>query len=278
MAYIDISPEGVPRLDDMPQLGLGTWQNTDPQQCAESVRKALEMGYRHVDTAQAYGNESPVGKGISEAEVPRDEVFLATKIDIKNLSYDDVLRTAEESMEKLDVEYIDLLYVHWPAHSYDPEDTLPAFNELQDDGKIRYVGVSNFTQDHVREAEEVLESEIFANQIEMHPLLYQEEMLEHSRESGYHIVAYSPLARGRIFDVPEVSEIAEKHDASEAQVSLAWIREKGAAAIPKGTTENHIGDNLESILLDLDEEDIEKIDSIERKERLIDPSFSPNSW
>jgi len=155
---------------DLHGLGLGTWENTEPDQCAESVRTALEAGYRHVDTAQAYENEESVGEGIAAASVPREEVFLATKVDTPNLVGEDVLATTRESLEKLGTEYLDLLYVHWPLDAYDAHDTLAAFQQLYDEGTIRHIGVSNFAPRHLEEARAVLDAPIFANQVEMHPI------------------------------------------------------------------------------------------------------------
>jgi 2,5-diketo-D-gluconate reductase B len=128
----------------MPMLGLGTWQNDDPQECTDSVETALELGYRHVDTAQAYGNEDAVGDGLAAADVTRDDIFLATKVWNANLAADDVHATTEQSLDDLGVDAVDLLYVHWPAGAYDAEATLGAFDELYDQGKIHNVGVSNF--------------------------------------------------------------------------------------------------------------------------------------
>jgi 2,5-diketo-D-gluconate reductase B len=267
--------DDAPRANGMPMLGLGTWENTDPEACANAVETALEMGYRHVDTAQAYGNEESVGAGIAAADVPREDVFLATKVWIDNLAYDDVLETTAESLDKLGVDYVDLLYVHWPARAYDPEETLAAFDELYDEGKIEHVGISNFEPEQVTEAIEVADTPIFANQIELHPLLQQRELRDHCADHDVELVAYSPLARGTVFDVPELNEIAEKHGVSEAQVSLAWLREKGVTAIPKATSEGHIRDNWESRSLALDDADVEKIDAIDRTDRRVDPGFAP---
>jgi len=263
-------------LDGMPRLGLGTWQNTEGDQCAESVRTALEAGYRHVDTAQAYDNEESVGEGIAAADVDREDVFLATKVWKSNLAHDDVLSTAEESLDKLGVDYVDLLYVHWPADEYDPEGTLSAFDRLYEEGKIENVGVSNFQPRHLDEAREILDAPVFANQVEMHPLLPQDELVEYGREHDVNLVAYSPLARGEVFDVPEIREVAEKHDASPAQVSLAWLLQRdGVAAIPKATGEEHILDNWGARDLDLDGEDVATIDSIDTRDRKVDPDFGP---
>ncbi|WP_435076025.1 aldo/keto reductase [Halococcus sp. AFM35] len=275
MSQEQFSPDSVERASGMPMLGLGTWENEDPEQCAESVRSALDMGYRHIDTAQAYGNEESVGEGIAQADVPRKEIFLATKVWKSNLNYDDVIHSTTESLDKLDTGAVDLLYTHWPSGEYDPEDTLPAFEELKDRGAIDRIGVSNFEPEHLDEAREVLDEPIFANQVECHPLLQQEELREYCDDHDIELVAYSPLARGKVFEVDELSEVADKHDASEAQVSLAWLREKGITAIPKATSDDHIADNWASLGVELDDEDVEKIDDIDERERQVDPGFAP---
>ncbi|MFB6107448.1 MAG: aldo/keto reductase [Haloplanus sp.] len=265
----------VPVTDGMPMLGLGTWQNTDPDACAKAVETALETGYRHVDTAQAYDNESSVGEGLAAADVPRDDVFLATKVWIDQLGYDDVLTSTEESLDRLGTDSLDLLYVHWPAGAYDPEDTLAAFDHLHDEGVIERIGVSNFQPEQVEEAIDVTDAPVFANQVEIHPLNPQPALRERMAELGVEVVAYSPLARGEVFDVPVLNDVAEKHGVSEAQVSLSWLREKGVTAIPKATSADHVRDNWASLSLSLDDEDVARIDDIERRERFVDPGFAP---
>ena len=264
-----------PTVNGMPRLGIGTWQNTDPEDCANAVRAALEMGYRHVDTAQAYDNEAAVGRGIEQAAVDREDVFLATKVWIDNLEPEAVRQTTRASLDRLGTEYVDLLYVHWPARTYDPERTLPAFEELVEAGLVERIGVSNFEPEQIEQARDILETPIFANQVEMHPFLPQSALREYLAGTDIELVAYSPLARGNVFDVPEIARIAEKHGVSEAQVSLAWLREKGVTAIPKATSEAHIEDNWSSLDLELDDGDMETIDGIKRKERRVDPSFAP---
>ncbi|AGB31974.1 aldo/keto reductase [Natrinema pellirubrum DSM 15624] len=270
-----VAPETCPTANGMPMLGLGTWQNDDPEQCAESVRTALETGYRHIDTAQAYDNEEAVGEGIAAADVDREEIFLATKVWISNLDHDDVLETARASLDRLGVDYVDLLYVHWPAGEYDPEGTLSALSELYDEGLIENVGVSNFRPEDLEVAVDVCDAPIFANQVELHPLLPQEEIRAACENDDVEVVGYSPLARGQVFDQPEIQEIAEKHGVTEAQVSLAWAREKGVTAIPKATGEDHIGDNWASLTVDLEQEDIDAIDAIDETSREVDPDFAP---
>jgi 2,5-diketo-D-gluconate reductase B len=274
----DLSPESVPSAAEMPMLGLGTWENEDHDQCAESVKTALEMGYRHIDTAQAYRNEDAVGEGIAAADVDREDIFLATKVWISNLSHDEVLDSTRDSLDQLGVDYVDLLYVHWPAGEYDPEGTLSAFDGLYDEGTIRNIGVSNFEPAHLDEAQERLDAPVFANQIEIHPFLQQAELREYAADNDIELVAYSPLARGEVMDDPTLGEIADKHGVSEAQVSLAWLREKGVTAIPKATGEAHIRDNLESVALELDEEDVAAIDDIETVDRQVHPDFAPDAW
>jgi diketogulonate reductase-like aldo/keto reductase len=278
MANEQTTPGAGPRVDGMPMLGLGTWQNEEPAQCAESVETALEMGYRHVDTAQIYRNEAAVGDGLQAADVDREDVFLATKVWTDRLTREGVLESTAESLEKLGTDYVDLLYVHWPAGEYDPEETLPAFDELRDEGRIRHVGVSNFEPGHVDRARELLDAPVFANQIELHPLLPQTDLREYARRTGLNLVAYSPLARGEVFDVPALSAIADEHGVNEARVSLAWLRETGVTAIPKATGREHIRDNFGSLDLQLSPTEIERIDDIGRTDRQIHPDFAPAEW
>lgn len=275
---MDTPSEATARVDEMPILGLGTWQNEDHDQCATSVQTALEMGYRHVDTAQVYGNEAAVGEGIAAAEVPREDIFLATKVWISELGFEDVIASTAESLDRLGTDYVDLLYVHWPAGAYEPTETLPAFEQLVGDGAVRNIGVSNFEPHHVERAQEVLEEPIFANQIELHPFLPQRELRRFAAETDLELVGYSPLARTDVLEDPVLGDIAAKHDVSEPQVSLAWLRKKGVTAIPKATGADHIRDNLASLDLSLDEADIARIDDIDRRSRTVHPDFAPDSW
>ena len=267
--------DDCPIANEMPMVGLGTWKNSDPEACADSVATALDTGYRHIDTAQAYDNETAVGNGLEQATVDREEIFLATKIWIDNLSYDDVLETAEASLDRLGVDSVDLLYVHWPSRTYDAEDTLAAFNELYEQGKIDRIGVSNFEPEQLAEAIELSDAPIFANQIEIHPLLQQEELREVCADHDVELVAYSPLARGEVFDTPEIESIADDHGVSPAQISLAWLRHHGITAIPKATSGEHIRDNWASLSVSLSDAEVETIDGIDTTDRRVDPDFGP---
>jgi 2,5-diketo-D-gluconate reductase B len=260
----------------VPRLGLGTSGNDDPEQCAESVRTALELGYRHLDTAQMYDNEAAVGEGIRRADVDREDVFLATKVHPSDLASEDVLATAEESLDRLGVEYVDLLYVHWPIRAYDAADTLPAFDDLHDRGLTRHVGVSNFTPDLLHEADRILDAPVVANQVEVHPLLPpRPDLVTACEKVGADLVAYAPFCRLDALDVPEVEAVAERHGVSPAQVCLAWSFEKGCKPIPKATGREHLADNWAARELELDDEDVERIDAIEERYRKFDPEGSP---
>lgn len=259
----------------LPRLGLGTYEHDDPEVCAESVRQALELGYRHVDTAQGYENEASVGRGLRESSVDREDVFLASKLLTENLAYDDVIHSTKESMDELGVDTIDLLYVHWPLNTYDPEETLPALDELVDRGWIAHVGVSNFERRHLETARDVLENPIFANQFEMHPHLQQDALLADAQEHDYWAVAYSPIARGEFFDHPAIADTAERHDCTPAQVCLAWLLDReNVAAIPKATGD-HVAENYGSLEVDLDAEARERIGAIDEEHRIVDFDEAP---
>lgn len=260
------------------RVGLGTYSSSNADARAESVATALDMGYRHIDTAQVYENEADVGEGIDRSAVPRKDIFLATKTvhhDVPGPEYEDILQAVDGCLQRLGVETVELLYVHWPTGIYDPEVTLPAFDELYEQGTIGHIGVSNFEPDQLDEVREMLNAPIFAHQIEMHPLLQQEELLAYAQRHDHALVAYAPLARGRVFDVPELTTIADKHDVSEAQVSLAWLLEKGVTVIPKASSETHLRENFEARSLSLDPEDIDRIDALEHEERIVDPDRAP---
>lgn len=262
--------------EPLPDIGLGTMAYDTPDDCIDSVEAALEMGYRHIDTAQKYENEPEVGEGIARSSVPREDVFLATKVEEDNLAYDDVHRTTNESLERLGVDQVDLLYVHWPAISYDAEETLEAFNEVAAAGKTRYIGLGNFSPALVDEARDHLDEPVFAVQVEMHPRLPQEELQAYARDHDLHLVAYCPLMHGEIFDVPEVAEIAEDAGVSVAQLSLAWLASKeNVSAIPKATGEAHLSENLAAADIELDPTMIERVDNIEDRRRVVDVEKGP---
>ncbi|MFB6191754.1 MAG: aldo/keto reductase [Haloarculaceae archaeon] len=262
-------------VEDLPRVGIGTFDVT-PAACTPAVRYALDCGYRHVDTAEKYGNEAAVGEALATADVDREDVFVATKVDSRNLGYDEVLDHAAASMDRLGVDVLDLLYVHWPIRTYDPEATLAAFDALYDRGSIRHVGLSNFTPPMLQDALDRLDAPLFAHQVECHPLCQQEELRRMAREAGHHVVAYSPLAKGTVTEVPELVEIADEHGTTPAGVSLAWLLSKEeVAVIPKSTTEAHIRENLAARDLTLSDSALARIDAIERTARQVDFPAAP---
>ncbi len=267
--------DDCPRASGMPMLGMGTWELTDEETCPEAVATALEMGYRHVDTAQAYGNEDLVGEGIARSEVDRDEIFLATKVWTADLGYEDAIDAAHDAVDNLGVDSVDLLYIHWPAEAYDPAETFRAFDELVEAGVTDRIGISNFEPEQIEEAQAHAEHEIFAHQFECHPMLQQDAVREATEAHGIEPVAYSPLARGDVFGHEVIGGIADDHGVSEARVSLAWLREKGVTAIPKASSEAHLADNWGSLSLQLSEGEIERIDGIDEVRRMVDPDFGP---
>jgi len=260
---------------DLPPLGFGTYRLTDPEDCATAVETALETGYRHVDTAEYYENERAVGEGIAASDVDRDEVVLASKVWRDRLTRDEFLESARERVDLLGVDTLDLLYVHWPLDTYDPAETLPALLEAREAGLTRQVGLSNFTPEQLDEAIDHLGEPPAAHQVEMHPLLQQTALRDHADRHDYQLVAYAPIARNDVANVPEIQQVAEKHDATPAQVSLAWVMAKGVTAIPKSGTPTHIRDNYAARELALDEEDVARIDGIDREERIVDFSDAP---
>jgi len=262
---------------DLPPIGLGTYENTDPDVCADSVETALNEGYRHVDTAEMYGNEDAVGEGIARADVDREDVIVATKIDTPNLAHDDLLDSARGCADRLGIETIDLLYVHWPLDTYEPQETLGALDAAVEEGLARHVGLSNFTPSLLEEAIDLLDTSLAAHQVECHAMLQQDELRALAREHDHHLVAYSPLAKGDVIDVPEIREIAAKHDATPAQVALAWLTAKeSVVAIPKASSADHIRENFAARDLALEPVDIERIDELDRTERKVD--FDGTPW
>ncbi|MFB6104476.1 MAG: aldo/keto reductase [Halobacteriaceae archaeon] len=275
------SPPGSGAVDDptrpaeVPRIGIGTY-DLGPDVCTASVATALEVGYRHVDTAEMYNTEAAVGRAIDRADVPREDVFVATKVHSRNLAYEDVLAAAAASRDRLGVETIDLLYVHWPIRAYDPEDTLAAFDDLHDRGLIRHIGVSNFTPPLLEVAIDVLDAPLVAHQVECHPLLQQDRLRRYARDHGHYLVAYSPLAKGAVTEDPVIRDIAAANDVTAAQVSLAWLLSKdNVVAIPRSSSATHIQENFAAQTVDLDPAAIERIDAIDRTHRQVDVPEAP---
>ncbi|TKX87814.1 aldo/keto reductase [Halorubrum sp. SS5] len=255
---------------DLPPVGLGTMGIDDP----DAVATALSVGYRHLDTARIYDNEAVVGDGLAAgltaADLDRDDVTVATKLWIDDLGSEAVAPAARESAERLGVDAIDLLYVHRPRGDYDPEATLPALDRLVEEGLVRNVGVSNFEVADLDRAVEILGRPPAAHQTELHPLFHRPELLDHAREHGYPVVAYSPLAGGRVREVDAVVEAAAAHGTTPEAVAIAWAAAKEpVVTIPKASSEAHLRANLAAADLDLTDAEVAAIDAVEREEELF---------
>lgn len=263
-------------FDSRTQLGLGTYSLTGTAG-TDIIQVAIEHGYRHIDTARLYGNEEEVGTAIANADVDRDDLFVATKVahfeePEKTTEY--VERAISESFDRLGLDRIDLLYHHWPRSRDEIETVLPVIEDHVADGQVDNLGVSNYTVADLELARDRIDVPVDALQVEMHPLLPQHELREFLSDSDTWVVAYSPLAQGEVFDVDAISAVAEKHGVSEAVVSLAWLRSKDdVAAIPRTSSVDHLRENFRARSVDLDAEDIARIDAIDRTHRCEDPSW-----
>jgi 2,5-diketo-D-gluconate reductase B len=257
----------------VPSLGFGTWPLAG-ETCTRAVKSALSIGYRHVDTAQMYNNETEVGLGLRQSGVERQDLFLTTKILSENLSPIDVRRSTEESLRKLRTDYVDLLLIHWPYDLVPLEQSLEAMFELQREGKTRHVGVSNFPTALLRRAVKV--GRIFCNQVEYHPFLSQRAVLEMCRQENILLTAYSPLAHGKVQTDPTLQKIAEKYGKLPSQVALRWlVQQPNVAAIPKAAAPEHQRSNLAVFDFELNEEEMNLIFALDRNERLINPHPGP---
>lgn len=261
---------------DIPEIGLGTYKLHD-RECSNAVRMALELGYRHIDTAQMYKNEREIGEALSVSNVPREDIFLTTKIWHTNLESEDVLQTTEETLRNLDTPYVDLLLIHWPNDQYDLRKTIEAMLVLRDQGKAMNIGVSNFPLSMLKEVNDEIRAPIFCNQVEFHPFLDQLDLLDYAIEKDILLTAYSPLAQGKVMENNVLQKIGENHGKTPAQISLRWlIEQENVVAIPKASTREHLQDNIDIFDFELTDEEFDRIDQLEKTERLVNPSFAPN--
>ncbi|MGI5827435.1 MAG: aldo/keto reductase [Patescibacteria group bacterium] len=257
----------------IPILGLGTWELTGSE-CTEIVEKALEIGYRHIDTADAYGNHQEIAKALKESKVPRKELFITTKLWRTNMHARNAIEAGKRALEELEADYIDLYLIHWPNRSVPITETLEAMNTLKEEGLVKAIGVSNFTINHLKDALET-GIEITNNQIEFHPSLNQRELKDFCDSKGITITGYSPFARGEDLDLPVIQEIAQKHNRSVAQVILNWLMQKNIIAIPKASSEKHLKDNFASLKWKLSKEDLKRIDTVNHEpNRTVTPPWA----
>jgi len=255
---IEAAP-GVP----MPRLGLGTSHVTGARTVERVVHAALELGYRLIDTATAYDNEAEIGAALRKAGVPREELFITTKVWPSDQGYDSTLRAFEASRSRLGVDYVDLYLIHWPKTEL-TEGTWRAFEELHEQGKSRAIGVSNFMRGDFEHLFATAKIPPAVNQIEFHPWFQRPDLVEYSRSKGVAVEAYSPLIRGRAARVPELIDIGKRHGKSAAQVTLRWILQKGLIAIPKSSHEERLRENAGIFDFSLSAEETAAIDALDR--------------
>lgn len=262
----------------IPAIGFGTSQLGD---CAEVVAAALKAGYRHIDTAWKYGTEKGVGAGIKASGVPRGEIFLCTKVSHEYLRADDFARSVDESLTNLQVDYVDLLHVHWPTIDGIPlAETIGALAKAKREGKARHLGVANFNIAMVEEAMRLCPEPIVTLQGEYHPYLDQSKVLAACRRLGLVFTAYCPLGRGRVFKDPVLADIARKNGKSVAQVVLRWMMQQGnIAAIPRSANPSHMAETLQVFDFELSAEDMSRISALKKPDgRIANPKGRAPAW
>jgi 2,5-diketo-D-gluconate reductase B len=264
----------------VPAFGLGTFRLKD-QVVIDSVSTALDLGYRVIDTAQIYGNEAEVGEAIADSGVPRKDLFITTKIWTDNFAADKLIPSLKESLKKLQTDAVDLTLIHWPS----PKGAVPvaefmgALLEAKQQGLTKQIGVSNFTIALMKEAIAAVGAEhIATNQIELHPYLQNRKVAEFAKQNGIQITSYMTLAYGEVLKDPVIEQIAKRHNATPAQVTLAWAMQLGYAVIPSSTKRANLEGNLKASSLKLTDEDMAQIASLDRGHRLTSPEHLKPEW
>lgn len=252
---------------EIPYLGLGTYQSENDKEVINAVRIALDFGYRHIDTASVYANEEGVGKGIIESSVPREKVFVVSKVWNVDQGYESTLKAFEETLDRLKLDYLDLYLIHWPV-SGKYKDTWRAFEKLYKEKRIRAIGVSNFMRHHLEDL--LTEAEIvpMVNQMEFHPYVVQQDLIDFCSLKGIQYEAWSPFMQGKVFNLDICKELARKYNKTVAQVILRWNLQKGIVTIPKSAKKERIISNADIFDFNISEEDMVYLDSLDRGERI----------
>jgi len=264
----------------MPQFGLGVWQSPVGKETEDAVKWALQAGYRHIDTAAIYKNEESVGAGLRASGVPRDQIFVTTKLWNEDQGYETTLAAFEESRKKLGVDYVDLYLIHWPRGNKVVAkegkkylDTWRAFEKLYEEKKVRAIGVSNFEVHHLEDVFAMCKVKPMVNQIELHPLNQQKELREYCAKHNIAITSWSPLGQGNLIADPALAAIGAKHGKSAAQVIIRWHLQSGLIVIPKSVHENRIKENAVVFDFTLAAEEMAQIDAMDKKQRYgLDPN------
>jgi diketogulonate reductase-like aldo/keto reductase len=252
---------------EIPWLGLGVFQAKDGEEVVQAIHWALEEGYRLIDTASVYGNEKGVGEALRTASVPRDRVFVTTKVWNSDQGYDPPLAAMDQSLERLGLDYVDLYLVHWPVKDR-YLDTWRAMERILAEGKARAVGVSNFLIHHLEDLANASDLVPAVNQVEFHPRLLQPELLAHCARAGIRLEAWSPIMQGKVLDIPEIQSVAEKHGKTPVQVVLRWDLQHGAVTIPKSVHRERIRENADIFDFQLSDGEMAVIDGLDRHQRI----------
>lgn len=250
----------------MPWLGLGVYKVEEGSEVTETVLNAIKVGYRSIDTAAFYANEEGVGVAIKKSNVPREELFITTKVWNDQQGYESTLNAFEESRKKLGLDYIDLYLIHWPVKGK-YIDTWRALEKLYKDGKVRAIGVSNFQVHHLQDVISNAEVAPMVNQVEYHPYLTQKELLAFCKENNIQLEAWAPLVRGKILENQTILNLAEKYNKKPSQIVLRWDLQSGVVTIPKSVREERMKENADIFDFELDTEDMKKIDDLNKNER-----------
>lgn len=249
---------------DIPRIGFGTYKLKDENETIDTIKYALKVGYRFIDTASFYGNEEWIGKAIKESKIKREDIFLATKVWNDSHGYDKAIDSFEKSMKKLDIDYLDLLLIHWPTKLN--KETWRAFESLYELGKVRAIGVCNFKIGHLEELRKTAKIMPMVNQIEVHPCFSQKEIVNYCNNYKIQVIGWSPIMKGQLLEVPLMIDLAEKYNKTIAQIALRWHIQKGIIPIPKSSHCGRIADNIDIFNFELSEEDMIKIDKLDRNE------------
>src|SRR3981189_2256954 len=259
----------------LPRLGLGTFR-MQGEVCRAAVESALALGYRHIDTAEMYGNEDAVGAAIATSRVPRGDLHVTTKVWHENLAPDAIRRAFDASLKKLKLDHVDLYLVHWPARNMDTPATFETLLKLKAEGRTRAIGVANFNIALLKTVVEEIKAPIACNQIEYHVMLDQTPLRKYLAAKSIPLVAYCPLAQGRAASDEPLMAIGRKHGASAAQVALKWLLDQdGVAAIPKASRAKSQRANLDALKVKLDDEDRKAIAALPKNSRFVNPGFAP---
>ncbi|MGF6952213.1 diketogulonate reductase-like aldo/keto reductase [Neobacillus sp. B4I6] len=250
----------------MPWVGLGVFKVTEGEEVIQSVKAAIKNGYISIDTAAIYGNEEGVGQAIKDSGVPREDLFITTKLWNSEQGYESTLKAFETSLTKLGLDYLDLYLIHWPGKDKYKE-TWKAFEKLYKEGRVRAIGVSNFQVHHLEDLISSAEIKPMVNQVEFHPHLTQKELLAYCKNEGIQLEAWSPLKQGQLLSEPVLEDLAHKYNKSVAQVILRWDLQHGVVTIPKSIKEHRIIENADIFDFELSTEDMDKIDGLNQDSR-----------